>query len=193
MSVLTPRQRVILRGYARGKLADILTDPERGIRQARQSRYGRSGFCVGGEEFWMLTTARGIELTRLDTDGVDQSCDVLPWSTIGRFARSLPARLVAEVREYRRELYQAEAAHPQFPTRASEDEQQRWERDTYRPWLARKRDADARLDAALDAACAAEGTQPALFDLATAPHVPPTTRRTHPSRESTPAGQDRPL
>jgi hypothetical protein len=182
---------VILRGYAREKLADILTDPERCIREARQSRYGRSGFWVDGEEFWMLTTARGIELTRLDTDPVDQTYDVLPWSAIAGFARSLPTRLVAEVRECRQELYRAEAAHPQFPTRASEDEQQRWERDTYRPWLARKRDADARLDATLDAAFAAEGTRPALFDLATAPHVPPTTRRTSPSCESTRTGQDR--
>jgi hypothetical protein len=191
MSVLTPRQRVILRGYARGKLADILIDPERGIREARQSRYGRSGFRVDGEEFWVLTTARGIELCRLDSDGVDRACDVLAWSAIARFARSLPARLVAEVRECRRELYRVAAAQPKFPTRAGEDEQQRWERDTYRPWLGRKRDADARLDAALDAAFAAEGPQPALFDLATARHVPPPTRRTSPIRESTRAGQDR--
>jgi hypothetical protein len=191
MSALTARQRVILRGYARGKLADILTDPERGIRRGEAVPYGRSGLCVDGEEFWMLTTTRGIELTRLDTDGVDQACDVLAWSAIARFARSLPARLVAEVRECRRQLYRAEASHPQFPTRASEDEQQRWERHAYRPWLARKRHSDARLDAALDAVFAAEGTQPALFDLATARHVLPATRRTSPSRESTRAGQDR--
>lgn len=158
-------------------LADILIDPERGISHAKQSCYGCSGFRVDGEEFWMNTTARGIELYRWDGDGVRQNFDLLPWSTVAQFARGLPAPLVADLTTCRQELTRSTLSDPKFPARANTDERQRWERDEYRPWLARRRATQARLEAALDAALADEGTQPSLFDLDTAQHRSALARR----------------
>lgn len=172
-------------------LADILIDPERGIRHAKQSRYGCSGFRVDGEEFWMNTSARGIELYRWDGDGVRQNCDLLPWSTVARFARGLPAPLVADLQACRQELTRSTLSHPTFPAGASNDERERWERDEYRPWLARHPATQARLETALDAALADEGTQPALFDLHTARHRSgPASRVQQATRRATQIGQD---
>jgi hypothetical protein len=158
-------------------LADILIDPERGISHAKQSCYGCSGFRVDGEEFWMNTTARGIELYRWDGDGVRQNCDLLLWSTVARFARGLPAPLVAGLHACRQELTRSTLCHPTFRARASNDERERWEREEYRPWLARRYATLARLEAALDAALTDEGSQQALFDLHTARHRSVTARR----------------
>jgi hypothetical protein len=118
----------------------------------------------------MNTTARGIELYRWDGDGVRQDCDLLPWSTVARFGRGLPAPLVGDLQACRQALTRSTLAHPTFPAGASDDERERWEREEYRPWLARRQATLARLEAALDAALADEGTQPALFDLDTARH-----------------------
>ena len=116
----------------------------------------------------MNTSARGIEAYRWDGDGVRQNCHLQPWSTVARFARRLPAPLVADLQACRQELTRCTLSHPTFPAGASNDERERWERDEYRPWLARRHATQARLEAALDAALADEGTQPALFDLDTA-------------------------
>jgi hypothetical protein len=173
-------------------LADILIDPERGISHAKQSCYGCSGFRVDGEEFWMNTTVRGIELYQWDADGVRQDCDLLPWSKVARFARGLPAPLVADLQACRQELTHSTLSHPTFPARASNAERERWEREEYRPWLARRKATQARLEAALDAALADDGTQPLLFDLDTAGHRAPTIHRPQPtSRKATQAVQDR--
>jgi hypothetical protein len=173
-------------------LADILIDPERGIGHAKQSCYGCSGFAVEGEEFWMNTTACGIELYRWDGDGVRQDCDLLPWSTVARFARGLPAPLVADLQACRQELTRSTLSHLTCPAGASENERERWEREEYRPWLARRRTIEARLEATLDAALASGDAQPALFDLDTARHRVPTIQRPQlTSRKATQAGQER--
>jgi hypothetical protein len=172
-------------------LADILIDPERGIHHAKQSCSGCSGFRVDGEEFWMNTTARGIELYRWDGDGVRQDCGLLPWATVARFARGLPAPLVADLARCRQELTRSTLSYPTFPARASKDERQRWERDEYRPWLAHRRATQAKLEAALDAALADEGTQPPLFDLDTAQHRQVPARRADvTTRRDAQVGQD---
>jgi hypothetical protein len=191
VSVLTARQRAILRAYGGWRFADVLIDPDRGIRRAKQSCYGSSGFRVDGEELWMNTTARGIELYRFDVDGTRQNYDVLPWSTVARFARALPARLVADIRALRAELTRCTLSHPAYPSKASSDERQRWEHDGYRPWLNRRRAIEARLEAALDVALVDEGSQPALFDLdTTVRHRPGPTRRSRPDgHRATDAGQ----
>ena len=172
-------------------LADILIDPERGISHAKQSCYGCSGFRVDGEEFWMNTTVRGIELYQWDADGVRQDCDLLPWSKVARFARGLPAPLVADLQACRQELTRSTLSHPTFPARVSKEEWERWEREAYRPWLARRQTTQARLETALDAALADEGTQPALFDLHTARHRSvPASRVQQATRRATQIGQD---
>src|SRR5690606_12318849 len=81
VSGLTPRQRSILRAYGGWMRADILSEPDRGIAHAKQSRCGTTNYRVDGEEFWMQTTARGIELSR--PTGYDaEPCEVLPWSAV---------------------------------------------------------------------------------------------------------------
>jgi hypothetical protein len=173
-------------------LADILIDPERGIDHANQSCYGCSGFLVDGEVFWMNTTARGIELYRWGGHSVRQNCDLLPWPTVARFARALPARLVANLQACRQELTRSTLSHPTFPATASDDERELWDREEYRPWLARRKAIQARLEAALDAALASEDAQPALFDFDTARHCVPTIHRPRlTSRKATQAGQER--
>ena len=163
---MTPRELAILRGYGGWMLADILIDPDRGIAHAKQSRYGCSSFRVQGEEFWMDTTSRGIELSRYDSTGVRRVCDVVGWSQIAQFARALPASLVAELRAHREQLTRNTLARPDFPVRATSEEQQRWERFTYTPWLTRRRAITAALDAALDRALLTNSAaQPALFDV----------------------------
>jgi hypothetical protein len=164
---MTPRELAILRGYGGWMLADILIDPDRGIAHAKQSRYGCSSFRVEGEEFWMDTTSRGIELSRYDSTGVRRVCDVVGWSQIAQFARALPASMVPELRAHREQLTRNTLARPDFPVRATGEEQQRWEHASYTPWLTRRRAITAALDAALDRALLTNrAAQPALF------HVP---------------------
>jgi hypothetical protein len=174
---MTPRQLAILRDYGGWMLADILIDPDHGIAQAKQSRYGCTSFRVEGEEFCMDTTARGIQLCRWEADGARQNDDLLPWSTVARFVRTLPADVVAEVRASRQELTRSVASHPAYPVGPSDEERKRWERDRYKPWLARHWDTRARLEAALDAALLT-GTrvQPGLLNLDTAPRQPTVSR-----------------
>jgi hypothetical protein len=172
VSGLTPRQRAILRAYGGWMLADILIDPDRGIAYAKQSRCGTSSYRVDGEAFWMQTTARGIELSRRTGDGAER-CEVLPWSAVARFARTLPAGVVAEVRARRHELIRHARAQPACLLGASDVERQRWECDIYRPWLASHWDAKARLEAALDAAVLGSvDAQPTLFTVDARPHHP---------------------
>jgi len=140
----------------------------------------------------MNTSGRGIELYRWGGDGVRQDCDLLPWSTVARFARALPAPLVTDLTTCRQELIRGTLSHPTLPAWSSNDERERWEREEYRPWLARRQATLARLDTALDAALAGEGTQPALLDLDTARHRVPTIHRPQlTSRKATQAAQDR--
>ena len=163
---MTPRELAILRAYCDWMLADILIDPDRGIAHAKQSRYGCSSFRVKGEEFWMDTTSRGIELSRYNSTRVRRVCDVVGWSQIARFARAVPASAVAELRAHREQLTRNTLARPAFPTRATGEEQQPWERLTYAPWLTRRRAITAALDAALDRALLTNrAAQPTLFDV----------------------------
>jgi hypothetical protein len=178
---MTPRQLAILREYGGRMLADLLINPDRGISHAKQSRYGRTSFPVEGAEFWMETTSRGIELPRWSTDtGTERRvCEVVPWSQVARFARSLPASLVVELRSHREQLTNSTLAQPPFPVRASAEEKQRWERTVYTPWLARRRAITAALEAALDRALlTGRVEQAALFDVATTRARPATTRPT---------------
>jgi hypothetical protein len=181
VSGLTARQRAILRAYGGWMLADILIDPDRGISHAKQSCYGSSGYRLHGEEFWMNTTARGIELYQFDADGGRQNDDLLPWSAVARFARGQPAPLVANLQAARQDLTRNTLSHPTCPAQTSKDERERWKREEYRPWLARRRAIEARLEAALDAALADEGSQPPLFDLDTTRHRSATAWRAHPT------------
>jgi hypothetical protein len=177
---MTPRQLAILRGYGGWMLADILIDPDRGISHAKQSRYGRTSFRVEGEEFWMETTPHGIELSSWTTGAERRVCEVVRWSQIARFTRSLPASLVAELRSHREQLTRSTLARPVFPVRATAEEQQRWEHTVYAPWLARRRAITAALEAALDRALLTGHTeQPALFDVA-GPRTQPA--KTNPAR-----------
>jgi hypothetical protein len=163
---MTPRQLAILRRYGGWMLADILINPDRGIAHAKYSRYGCSAFLVEGEEFWMDTTPRGIELSRWDSAGERRVCEVLGWPRIARFARALPASLIAELRAHREELTRSTVARPVFPVRATAEEQERWEDAEYTPWLVRRRAIVAALDAALDRALRDGLTgPPRLFDL----------------------------
>jgi hypothetical protein len=163
---MTPRHQAILRAYGGWMLADILVHPERGIAHAKHSRYGCSAFVVEGEEFWMDTTSRGIELSRWDSAGERRVCEVLGWSSIARFARALPAAGIAELRAHREELTRSTLARPVFPVRATADEQKRWESAEYTPWLVRSRAIATALDAAPDRALLNGVTgQPQLFDL----------------------------
>jgi hypothetical protein len=162
-------------------LADILIDPDRGIAQAKQSHYGTTSYRVGGEEFRMQTTARGIELRRSTDDG-SGPCEVLPWSAVARFARTLPAQMVAELRARRQELTRNIRSHPAYPVGASEEEKERWERDTYRPWLAGHWDSQARLEAVLDAAIlGGVDAQPALFNVDARPRQLPAVQPSRPA------------
>lgn len=172
-------------------IADILINPEQGIGHAKQSCCGCSGFGVGGEEFWMNTTARGIQLYRWDSDGVRRDYDLLPWSTVARFARGLPARL--DLRTCRQELTCITLSPQPFPVQASHDERKRWEREEYRPWLARLQTVQARLEAALDAALADEGTQPPLFDAHAARPHSVTGRRAQPANRPATRARQEPL
>jgi hypothetical protein len=163
---MTPRQLAILRRYGGWMLADILINPDRGIAHAKHSHYGCSAFLVEGEEFWMDTTPRGIELSRWDSAGERRVFEVLGWPRIARFARALPASLIAELRAHREELTRSILARPIFPVRATAEEQKRWESAEYTLWLVRRRAIEAALDAALDRALRDALTkQPQLFDL----------------------------
>jgi hypothetical protein len=163
---MTPRQLAILRRYGGWMLADILINPDRGIAHAKQSRYGCSAYLVEGEEFWMDTTPRGIELFRWDSAGERRVCEVLGWPRIARFARALPAAMIAELRVHREELTRSILDRPVFPMRATAEEQKRWEDADYTPRLVRRRAIEAALDAALDRALLNGLTgQPRLFDL----------------------------
>jgi hypothetical protein len=163
---MTPRQLAILRGYGGWVLADILINPDRGIAHAKYSHYGCSAFLVEGEEFWMDTTPRGIELFRWDSAGERRVCEVLGWPRIARFARALPAALIAELRAHRVELTRSTVARPVFPVRATAEKQEQWDDAEYTPWLVRRRAIEAALDAALDRALGDDLTgQPWLFDL----------------------------
>lgn len=167
---MMPRQLAILREYGGWMLADILTDPDHWIAQAKQSRYGCTSFRVEGDEFCMNTTARGIQQYRWETDGARQNYDLLPSSRVARFVRTLPADVVAEVRASRQELTRSVASHPAYPVGASGEERELWERERYKPWLARHWDTRARLEAALDAALLTGARlQPGLLNLDTAP------------------------
>jgi hypothetical protein len=147
-------------------LTDILINPDRGIAHAKHSRYGCSAFLVEGEEFWMDTTSRGIELSRWDSKGERRVCEVLVWPRIARFARALPAALIAELRAHRQELTRSTVARPAFPVRATAEEQKHWEDAEYTPWLVRRRAIEAALGSALDRAVRDGLTgQPRLFDL----------------------------
>jgi hypothetical protein len=166
VTTMTPRQLAILRRYGGWMLADILINPDRGIAHAKYSRYGCSAFLVEGEEFWVDTTSRGIELSRWDSAGERRVVEVLGWPRIARFARALPAALIAELRAHREELTRSTVARPVFPVRATAEEQERWEDAEYTPWLVRRRAIEAASDAALDRALRDGLTgQPRLFDL----------------------------
>ena len=172
-------------------LADILIEPDRGIAQAKQSRYGATSYRVGGEEFRMQTTARGIELRRWTDDG-SGPCEVVPWSAVARFARTLPAHVVAELRAQRQEVTRHSRSHPAYPVGASDEEKGRWEHDTYRPWLARHWDTQARLEAVLDAAIlGGVDAQPALFNVDPTPHRVPQVQPSRPARRMARVEQDR--
>lgn len=183
VSVLTPRQRAVLRAYGGWMLADILIDPDQGIAHAKQSHYGTTSYRVDDEEFRMQTTARGIELSRWTDDG-SGPFEVLPWSAVARFARTLPARVVAELRARRQEVTRTTRSHPAYPVGASDEEKERWERDTYRPWLARHWDTQAQLEAALDAAILGGAGQPALFTVDARPHQPAAVQSSRPAATS---------
>ena len=147
-------------------LADILINPDRGIAHAKHSHYGCSAFLVEGEEFWMDTTPRGIELSRWDSAGERRTCEVLGWPRIARLTRALPAALIAELRAHREELTRSAVARPVLPVRATAEEQKRWDDAEYTPWLVRRRAIEAALDAALDRALRDALTKlPQLFDL----------------------------
>jgi hypothetical protein len=162
-------------------LTDILIDPDQGIAYAKQSRCGTSNYRVDGEEYWMQTTVRGIELSRRTGDGAEP-CEMLPWSAVARFVRTLPARVVAEVRARRHVLIRHARAHPACPLGASGEEKKRWERDIYRPWLASHWDAKARLEAALDAAILSSvDAQLALFAVDARPHNPAAVQPSRPA------------
>jgi len=193
VSGLTPRQRAILRAYGGWMLADILIDPDRGVAQAKQSHYGTTSYRVGGEEFRMQTTARGIELRRWTDDDGSGPCEVLPWSAVARFARTLPTQVVAELRARRQEVTRHSRSHPAYPIWASDEEKERWERDTYRPWLAHHWDTHARLEAVLNAAILGRvDPQPALFNVDPTPHrVPPVQPSRPAARRMVRPGQDR--
>jgi hypothetical protein len=166
VTTMTPRQLAILRRYGGWMLADILINPDRGIAHAKHSRYGCSAFLVEGEEFWMDTTSRGIELSRWDSAGERRVREVLGWPSIARFARALPAALIAELRAHREELARSTLARPVYPVRATAEQQKRWEDAEYTPWLVRRRAIEATLDAALDRALLNGVTgQARLFDL----------------------------
>jgi hypothetical protein len=121
---------------------------------------------VKGEEFWMDTMSRRIELSRWDSAGERRVREVLGWPRIARFARALPASLIAELRAHREELTRSTLARPVFSVRATAEEQERWEDAEYTPWLARRRAIEAALDAALERALLNGLTgQPRLFDL----------------------------
>jgi hypothetical protein len=192
VSVLTPRQRAILRAYGGWMLADILMDPDRGIAHAKQSHYGTSSYRVDGEEFRMQTTARGIELRRWTDDG-SGPCEVLPWRAVERFARTLPAHVVAELRARRQEVTRHSRSHPAYPVGASEEEKEGWERDTYRPWLARHWDTQARLEVVIDATIlGGVDAQATLFNVDPTPHrVPPVQRSRPAARRMVRVEQDR--
>jgi len=176
---MTPRKLAILRRYGGWMLADILVHPDRGIAHAKHSSYGCSTFLVEGEEFWMDTTSRGIELSRWDSAGERRVREVLGWPSIARFARALPAALIAELRAHWEELTRSTAARPVFPVGATAEEQQRWEDGEYTPWLVRRRAIEAALDAALDRAVRDDLTgQPRLFDLKVAQSRPADSRAT---------------
>jgi hypothetical protein len=163
---MTPRQLAILRAYGGWMLADILINPDSGIAHAKYSRYGCSASLVKGEEFWMDTMSRRIELSRWDSAGERRVREVLGWPRIARFARALPASLIAELRAHREELTRSTLARPVFSVRATAEEQERWEDAEYTPWLARRRAIEAALDAALERALLNGLTgQPRLFDL----------------------------
>jgi hypothetical protein len=191
---VTPRQRAILRAYGGWMLADILINPGRGIAHTKQSHYGTTSFRVEGEEFWMQATSRGIELSRRSI-GTDRSvCEFLPWSRIARFARSLPASLVAELRSRQEQLTRSTLARPAFPVRGTDEAKQRWEHPAYAPWLTHRQAITAALDAALDRALLAGLIeQAALFNVADPQSHPVATRQPGPNGRSTARGhvQDR--
>jgi hypothetical protein len=191
---VTPQQRAILRAYGGWMLADILIDPGRGIAHAKQSHYGTTSVRVEGEEFWMQTTSRGIELSRQSIGSDRSECEVLPWSQIARFARSLPAWLVAELRSHREQLTRCTLARPAFPIRGTDEAKQRWEHTEYAPWLAHRHSGITALDAALDRALLAGHTeQAALFNVADPQSQPVATRPPGPHGRSAARGhvQDR--
>ena len=129
----------------------------------------------------MQTTAGGTELRPWTDDG-SGPCDVVPWSAVARFARTMPAQVVAERRARRQELTRNIRSHPAHPVGASEEEKERWERDSYRPWLAGHWDSQARLEAALDAAIVGGvDAQPALFTVDARPQHPTAVQLSRPA------------
>jgi hypothetical protein len=191
---VTPRQRAILRAYGGWMLADILINPGRGIAHAKQSHYGTTSFRVEGEEFWMQATSRGVELSRRSIGSDRSVCEVVLWSRIARFARSLPAWLVAELRSHREQLTRSTLAQPAFPVRRTEAAKQRWEHTEYAPWLAHRHSVIVALDAALDRVLlTGRSEQAALFNVADPQSRPLATRRAGPIGRSAARGhvQDR--
>jgi len=179
VTTMTPRQLAILRRYSGWMLADILIHPDRGIAHAKHSRYGCSAFRVEGEEFWMDTTSRGIEMSRWNSAGERRVCEVLGWPRIARFARALPAALIAELRTHREELTRCTQTRPDFPVRATAEEQERWEDAVYTPWLVRRRAIEATLNAVPDRALRDGLTgPPQLFDLKVTQPCPTDARAT---------------
>jgi hypothetical protein len=96
-------------------LDDILIDPDQGIAHANQAHYGTTSYRVGGEEFQMQTTARGIELSR---PGINkqQEPHLQGAAVVGGGAiRTPPAHVVAELRAQRQDLIRTTRSHPAYP------------------------------------------------------------------------------
>lgn len=163
------RQQAILRAYGTWQVRWILTDPAAGIAQAKQSMAGGSHLHVEGASYWYATTAKGIELR--DRSGA-AAVEILPWSVVQQYARSLDPVLVERLRDVGKRLAEHQRAYPRFaasgraagcgrapvigpPTKAQAlyvDEYARWDRELSRPWHERHQALNAEQDALLDEA-----------------------------------------
>ena len=105
------RQQQLLRSYGTHTLDAILTDPDRGVSEARASYRGSSHHRVGDEPpRWMNTTPTGIELGFKE----DPDFEVLTWSQVKKLAGNIPEDLRTEILDLRRRWNKHQASYPRF-------------------------------------------------------------------------------
>ncbi len=108
---MTPQQAKILRAYGGWVLADLALDTDSAISRTINSFWGCSDYA--GQDWWMQTTSKGIEVRERTLSG--PALDTVTWPMVRRWAKALPADLLEDLRAARAAISKHMATHRIHP------------------------------------------------------------------------------